>query len=42
MASNLVSLVGAYRDMKQSKKAEDYNDMVKEYNRAVESANGID
>ena len=42
MASNLVSLVGAYRDMKQSKKAEDYNDMIKEYNRAVESANGID
>ena len=40
-ASNLVSLVGAYRDMKQSRKAEDFNGMVKEYNRAVESANRI-
>ncbi|MDB5932343.1 MAG: hypothetical protein JWR60_4050 [Polaromonas sp.] len=42
MASSLVSLVGAYRDMKQSKQVKDYNDMVKEYNRAVENANGID
>ena len=41
-ASNLVSLVGAYRDMTQSRKTEELNNMVKEYNRAVESANGID
>lgn len=41
-ASNLVSLVGAYRDMKQSREPDDYNDMVKAYNDAVGSANGID
>ena len=41
-ASNLVSLVGAYRAMKQSRQPNDYNDMVKEYNDAVSSANGID
>lgn len=38
---NLVSLIGEYRDLKQSRKAEDYNDMIKYYNRAVESSNGI-
>lgn len=41
-ASNLVSLVGAYRAMKQSRQSDDYNDMVKAYNDAVSSANGID
>lgn len=41
-ASNLLSLVGAYRDMNQTRKLEEFNDLVKEYNRAVESANGID
>ena len=40
-ASSLVSVVGAYRDMKQSRKTSEFNDMVKEYNRAVESANRI-
>lgn len=40
-ASNLVSLVGAYRAMKQSRAPSDYNDMVKAYNEAVGSANGI-
>ncbi|RYX97346.1 MAG: DUF3829 domain-containing protein [Comamonadaceae bacterium] len=39
--SRLVSLVGSYRDLKQSKKASDYNSMVKNYNSAVESANRI-
>ena len=38
---SLVSLVGAYREMKQSKKASDYNSMVKYYNSAVESGNRI-
>lgn len=42
VASNLVSLIGAYREMKQSRETEDYNDMIEEYNRAIESANGID
>lgn len=40
--SSLLSLVGTYRDMKQYRKLEAFNDMVKEYNRAIESANGID
>ena len=40
-ASNLVSLVGAYRAMKQSRQGNDYHDMVKAYNEAVSSANGI-
>lgn len=41
-ASSLVSLVGASRDMKQSRKLEELNDLAKKYNRTVESANGID
>jgi ATP-dependent exoDNAse (exonuclease V) beta subunit len=40
-ASSLTSLIGEYRDMKQSKQAKDYDDVVKYYNRAIESANGI-
>ena len=40
--SSLLSLVGAYRDMKQHRKLEAFNDMVKKYKRAIESANGID
>lgn len=40
--SSLMSLVGAYRDLKQSRKSDDLNTMVKKYNRAVESANRID
>lgn len=41
-ASSLISLVGAYRTMKQSKSVYDLNDMVKAHNRAVEAANAID
>lgn len=40
-ANNLVSLVGAYRATKESRQHNDYNDMVKAYNEAVGSANGI-
>jgi Protein of unknown function (DUF3829) len=40
-ANNLNSVVGAYRDLKQSKDPKDYNKMVEEYNRAVENANDI-
>ena len=39
--SRLVSLIGDYREMKQSKKAAAYNSMVKDYNSAIESANRI-
>ena len=42
MASSLVSLVGAYRSLKQSRQARDYDEMIKEYNRAVENANDIE
>ena len=42
MASSLVSLVGAYRGLKQSRQVKDYDEMIKEYNRAVENANDID
>lgn len=40
-ASYLTSLVGSYRDMKQSKKTKDFNEMVSNYNKAVENANRI-
>ena len=42
VASNMASVIGAYRDLKQSKKTGNYNNMIKEYNRAIESANRID
>ena len=37
-----MSVIGAYRALKQSKKTDGYNDLIKEYKRAIESANGID
>ena len=40
-ASYLTSMVGSYRDMKQSKRPKDFNEMVSNYNKAVESANRI-
>ena len=41
-ASNLVSLAGACRDMKQTQKIRELNDMVKACNESVRSASGID
>jgi hypothetical protein len=40
-ASYLTSMVGSYRDMKQSKRPKDFNEMVSNYNKAVENANRI-
>ena len=42
VVDNLTSLIGDYRDMRQSKDPGDLNDVIEEYNRAIESANGID
>lgn len=42
IATYLTSMIGDYRDIKQSPEASDLNSMVKEYNNAVESANRID
>lgn len=40
-AGNLTSLIGDYRDLKQSHKVEDLDDMTKNYNGAVERLNSI-
>ena len=40
-ASSLVSFVGSYRAMKQSKEPKAFNDMVKKYNSAIENANRL-
>lgn len=40
-ASSLVTFIGNYRTVKESKSAKDFDDVIKEYNRAVENANGI-
>lgn len=40
-AGNLTSLIGDYRDLKQSHKVEDLDDMTKNYNSAVERLNSI-
>jgi hypothetical protein len=42
LASYLTSLAGDYRDLKESHEADEVNDMVKEYNNAIEAANDID
>lgn len=42
VADSLTSMIGEYRDIKQSHAVDDLNSMVKEYNNAVESANRID
>ena len=42
IADYLTSMIGDYRDIKQSHEVSDLNSMVKEYNNAVESANRID
>jgi Protein of unknown function (DUF3829) len=39
--SDLTQLIGAYRDMKQSKKISDYNKMIVQYNSALNSVNNI-
>lgn len=41
VGDRLTSVVGDYRDMKQSRDVDDYNDMVKHYNDAIGSANDI-
>lgn len=41
VSSHLTAMVGAYRQMKQSKRTNDFNSMIVEYNRAVGSANSI-
>lgn len=42
VVDSLTSMIGDYREMRQSKDPSDFEDLVKEYNRAVESANRID
>lgn len=41
VVDSLTSMIGDYRDMRQSKDPKDLNDVIKEYNRAIESANNI-
>ena len=41
VADRLTSAIGDYRDMKQSKEASDYNDLIGHYNDAIEDANDI-
>ena len=41
VADRLTSALGNYRDMKQSKEASDYNDMIGHYNDAIGDANDI-
>lgn len=40
-ASYLTAMIGSYREMKQSKKPKDFNEIVNNYNKAVENANRI-
>lgn len=40
-ADSLTSMVGEYRDLRQSHSGDDFNSMVKEYNSAVEDVNNI-
>ncbi len=42
VGDQLTSVVGDYRDMKQSRDTDDFNDMVEHYNSAIEDANDID
>jgi Protein of unknown function (DUF3829) len=39
--SELTQLIGAYRDMKQSKKIKDYNNMIVKYNSALNTSNSV-
>ncbi len=41
VASYLTSLLGHYRELKQSKKVDEANQMVKDYNSAIENANRV-
>lgn len=41
VTDNLTSLVGAYRQLKESKRGNDFNQMVNKYNSAVGAANNI-
>lgn len=41
VVDRLTSQIGDYRDLRQSRDADDYNDMVKSYNDAIEDANDI-
>lgn len=42
VVDGLTSLIGDYRDLRQSKDPSEYESMIRRYNSAIDSANGID
>ena len=42
VVDNLTSMIGDYRDLRQSKDPSDLNNVIEEFNRAIDSANNID